>query len=143
MQNWYLMAIATPLFFVAYQTLTKLLPKTTSIFLVNAYASMIGAVIMLGLHLLFSQNKSAALSSRTLWLVVGMGIFISVGNFLIIKTLSSGAPQSAFTSIFNPMYILFGVAAGLLIWHEKLSWPQMAGVALSAVGIILIASFKK
>jgi drug/metabolite transporter (DMT)-like permease len=143
MQNWHILAIAAPFFFVAYQALTKLLPKGTSVFLVNAYASLIGFAVMLVLHFALSANKSAAVAGRTLWLVVGMGLFISVGNFLIIKALSSGAPQSAFTSIFNPMYILFGVAAGLILWHEKLAWPQIVGVVLSAVGIILIASFKK
>ncbi len=58
MFDWKILAIATPLLFVTYQTLSKFLPKDVSVFLVNAYASFIGFLIMLALHLLTSSDKS-------------------------------------------------------------------------------------
>jgi drug/metabolite transporter (DMT)-like permease len=142
MQNWFILAAVAPALFVAYQTLSKLLPKGTSTYLVTAYALAVGALLMLVLHFALSPNKTVGTTTRNLLIVAGMGIFIGLGNFLIIKALASGAPQSAWTSIFNPLYILYGVAVGLLIWHKKLSLPQVGGVALSAAGIILIAYFR-
>jgi drug/metabolite transporter (DMT)-like permease len=143
MQLWQILAMTAPAFFVAYQALAKLLPKDTSVFLVNAYASLIGALIMIGLHFLLSSNKSVDIGWRTVLLALGMGALISIGNFLIIKAFTAGAPQSIFTSIFNPLYVLYAVAVGLLIWHEKLNLPQAGGIALSILGIILVAYFRK
>ena len=98
--SWQALALTAPLLFVAYQTMSKLLPKGTSIFLVNAYASLVGLIIMLSLHFIFSPSKEVGLSSKTLWLALGIGLLISLGNFGIIKAYSLGAPQSLFTPLF-------------------------------------------
>ncbi len=143
MLDWKVLAISVPLFFVGYQTLSKLLPKTVSIFLVNAYASLIGLLIMLTLHFLLSPNKSLALNAKSLPIVIGIGILISLGNFGIIKAYSLGAPQSLFTPIFYIALITYGILFGLLIWHEQVNIPQILGVMLSVVGILMIVFFKK
>jgi drug/metabolite transporter (DMT)-like permease len=59
------------------------------------------------------------------------------------KAYSLGAPQSSFTAIFNPLYIVYGVLFGLIIWHEKLNIYQVAGMGLSILGILLMVYFKK
>ena len=141
--DWKIIAIFAPTFFVAYQALSKLLPKGISAFLVNAYASLIGAVVMLLLHLLFSANKSLALTSKYLYLALGIGVLISLGNFMIIKAYSLGAPQTLFSAIFYPTLIILATLAGLLVWHEKLNLGQSLGIALSIFGILMIFYFKK
>ncbi len=141
--DWKLIAILAPTFFVAYQALSKLLPRDVSTFLVNAYASLIGAVVMLAMHLLFSANKSLALTSKYLSIALGIGLLISGGNYMIIKAYSLGAPQTLFTAVFYPALIIYATLVGLLIWHEKLNIAQGAGITLSLIGILMIFYYKK
>lgn len=141
--NWLLLAISAPIFFVSYQALSRLLPKDLSIFLVNAYASFIGMIFMLIMHFSLSQNKSISIGSRELAISVGIGILISIGNFFIIKAFSLGAPQTLFTAVFNPLYIVYGVLVGLFIWHEKLNIYQIGGILMAISGIVIMAYFKK
>ena len=141
--DWKIIAIFAPTFFVAYQALSKLLPKDISVFLVNAYASLIGAVVMIILHFLFSAQKGFAITSKSLSIALGIGLLISGGNFMIIKAYSLGAPQTLFTAIFYPALIIYATLVGLLIWHEKLYFLQGIGVVLSIVGILMIFYFKK
>lgn len=143
MFDWKILAIFTPFFFVTYQSLSKLLPKGTSTFLVNAYASLVGLIVMLSLHLLFSPNKSLALNTRSAFLALGIGVLISLGNFGIIKAYSLGAPQSQFTPIFYIMLIIYGVLFGVLVWKESLNLVQGLGILLSIVGLFIAFYFKK
>ena len=143
MLDWRILAFFTPFFFVTYQSLSKLLPKDTSTFLVNAYASLVGLIVMLGLHFLLSPNKSLSVAPRSAFLAVCIGVLISLGNFGIIKAYSLGAPQSQFTPIFYIMLIIYGVLFGLLIWKENLNLLQGLGIALSVVGLLIAFYFKK
>lgn len=143
MQTWLIFAIITPLFFVTYQSLSKLLPKDISVFLVNAYASLIGFLVMVLLHFLLSPNKSLALNSKYVPIAISIGILISLGNFGIIKAFNLGAPQSLFSPIFYITLIIYGVIFGLVIWHESLNFPQIIGGLLSIIGILIMLYFKK
>lgn len=141
--DWRIIALIAPLFFVSYQALSKLLPQGISIFLVNAYAGLMGAIVMLVIHLLTATNKSLALSARYLTLAFAIGLFITFGNFVVMKAYALGAPQASFSSIFNPLFIIYGVLFGLLIWHEKLNLGQVGGIILSILGVVAIFYFKK
>ena len=136
--DWKILAISAPLFFVTYQTLSKLLPKDTSSFLVNAYASLAGLIAMLLLHWLTVPNKSIALPQRSLIIALTMGTLIALGNYGIIKAYSLGAPQSIFSPLFYVITIVYGIIFGLLLWHEQLNLIQLLGATLSVIGIILI-----
>lgn len=140
--TWQMIAISAPLLFVTYQSLSKLFPKDISPFLVNFYASAIGAVVMLILFLLTSESKSLALNSKYLPIALGIGILISIGNAAIIRAYGLGAPQSSFTSIFYPLLIVYAVIFGLLFWQEKVNLYQGIGMALSLAGLFLITQFK-
>ena len=142
MIDWRILAIVAPIFFVIYQAFAKLLPKNTSTLLAGAYALAIAAAMMLTLHVLTQDNKSLALPSRTLWLTLGMGAGLALGNFGIIKVLSMGAPQSAFTLLFYITLIAYGIICGLILWHEKLQFVQAVGIALACLGIFLAVYFK-
>jgi len=141
--TWQILAIGVPLLFVIYQSISKLLPSEVSPFLINAYASAIGFFVMLVMYLITSPQKSIALNTKTLWLALGIGFLISVGNAGVIKAYGLGAPQSLFTSIFYPLLIVYALAFGLLFWHEKLNIYQMLGAALSIIGVLLIVYFKR
>lgn len=140
--DWKILAVLTPLLFVTYQSVSKFFPKDAPIFLINAIASLTGAIIMFILHKLTSGN-GANLDAKILPLVILIGILIATGNFLIIKSYSLGAPQSGFTSIFYPLLILYGFVFGLLFWHEKMNLYQVAGMILSFIGVLLMTYFKK
>lgn len=141
--DWKMLAITIPILFVTYQSLSKFFPKTLSIFLVNAYASFVGLIIMLILHLLFSSNKSLMLNTKYIPLAIGIGILISFGNFGIIKAYNLGAPQAFFTPIFYIALIIYGTIFGLLFWHEQLNIPQIIGTVLAIIGVIIVFYFKK
>ena len=141
--DWRILAVVAPLLFVSYQTLSKLFPKDVSVFLINAYASAIGTIVMLILFFLTTKDKSLALGSKYLPLAVGIGVLISFGNAAVIKAYGLGAPQSAFTGTFYPLLIVYGLIFGLLFWHERLNWYQSLGIALVLIGMFLIIFFKR
>ena len=140
--TWQFLAITVPLLFVIYQSFSKLLPKDLSVFLVSAYASLMGFFVMLLMHLLLSNNKSIVLSLKYLPLVLGIGALIAIGNAGIIKAYWLGAPQSAFTSLYYPLLIVYGVLFGILFFGEKLNWYQVVGLLLIFIGLVAINHFK-
>jgi len=141
--NWPILAVIAPLCFTIYQSLIKLLPPGISIFLVNAYAFLIGSFIMLSIHLLAVNNKTLSLSFKSFYLTLGIGILVTFGNFLIIKCFVLGASQSIFAIIFNTLYIIYGILFGILFWQEKLNFYQIGGILLTIIGIIIVFHFKK
>ncbi len=143
MLDWKILAVSVPLLFVTYQTLSKFLPKDISVFLVNAYASFIGFLIMLTLHLLTSQDKSLILGLKYLPIAIGIGALIGIGNYGIIKAYTLGAPQSLFTLLFYVALIIYGVIFGFIIWHEKLNFLQIIGMLMAIGGLFIIVYFKK
>ena len=140
--SWIPFAILVPLMFVIYQGVSKLLPNNISVFLVNAYASLVGAIIMFIIYFTTSSNKSIYLNSKNLTLAILIGIFIVFGNFFIIKVYSLGAPQSLFSTIVYTLLVVFGTIAGVLVWQEKINIWQFVGILLSIAGIILVFYFK-
>ncbi|MDP2648434.1 MAG: EamA family transporter [bacterium] len=140
---WQVLAVSIPLLFVAYQALSKLLPSTTSAFLVNAYASAIGAAIMLTLYFLTSAEKSLSIDARSLSIALGIGALISIGNAGIIQAYLWGAPQSSFTAIYYPLLVIYALVVSIIIWHEKLNWYQIVGILFALVGIVLIVYFRR
>ncbi len=140
--TWTTFAILAPIMFVVYQALSKLLPAGTSTFLINAYASIVGAILMFAAHLFISTNKSFALTPKQTYLAILIGLFICLGNFFIIKAYSLGAPQAAFSAIMYPLLIILATLIGIFVWHEKLNVFQMIGIVLSVVGIVMVFYFK-
>jgi len=141
--DWRVLAIITPLLFVTFQALSKTLPKGVSIFLVNAYASFIGALIMLTLHFMTSKDKTALLEPKVIPKALAIGALIALGNFGIIKAYSLGAPQSLFTILFYVSLIIYGILFGLIFWHEHLNAVQIFGILLAITGIFITVHFKK
>ncbi|MCA9327795.1 EamA family transporter [Candidatus Saccharibacteria bacterium] len=142
--QWLPIAFIAPLLFALYQALSKILPKGTSSYLVNAYASLVGLVLMLALYFLTQRGEvSLKLSPKALYLTIAMGVLISLGNYAIIKAYSLGAPQAQYTAIMYSTLIVYGLLIGLLAFHEKLHLPQLLGVFLAGIGLFLIAYFRK
>ncbi len=141
--NWIVFAIIAPLFLSGYQALSKLLPKKTPVFLVSFYIYALATLFFLILHLIGSSNKSFSLSFKYAPIVIGIAAFLTIANYSIVKAYTLGAPQSSFSAIFNPLYIIFGLFLGVIIWQEKLNLYQALGVALSLIGMMLVIYFKK
>lgn len=140
--DWKILAIFTPILFVIYQSLSKFVPKGAPIFLISAVASFVGAITMFILHKL-SPGQAGSIDMKLWPIIILIGVLVSVGNFLIVKAYSIGAPQSGFSSIFYPTLIIYAVVFGLLFWHEKLNVYQALGIILSIVGTLLVVYFKK
>lgn len=143
MLDWRILAVTVSLLLATFQTLSKFLPKGTSVFLVNAYASAVGFFLMLTLHLLTATNKSVFLNTKSTLLAIGIGLLIGLANYGVIKAYSIGAPQSIFTPILYVVVIVYGILFGFLLWHEKIDLFQFLGILLSVVGIIIIIHTKK
>jgi drug/metabolite transporter (DMT)-like permease len=143
MLDWKILAVAGPLLFATYQSIAKLLPKNSPVYLINAYAFIVGSFFMLLLHFLLSRNKSVSLSSRSFIIAIGIGLLLSLGNFTIIKAYNLGAPQSIYSIIAYVILICFGILFGVLFWHEKITLPIIFGTVLSIAGILIIVYYKK
>lgn len=142
--SWLPLAFIAPLLFAIYQALSKLLPKGTSIYLVNAYASLIGLLLMIALYFATSHGiKTVRLSPKAFYLAFGIGLLISLGNYGIIKAFSLGAPQSQFSAIMYPLLITYALIIGLLVFHEKLHMIQLLGIILAGAGLFLIVYYRK
>jgi len=128
---------------VSFQSLVRLLPKDTSVFLVNAYAAAVSMIIMITLHLVTQTDKSIHLGSRALMLSLGIGVLIGLGNFGVIKALSLGAPQSMFTPLFYIALIIYGVMFGILFFKDSFNILQSLGLLVAITGIVMIFYFKK
>ncbi|MBI4067107.1 EamA family transporter [Candidatus Gottesmanbacteria bacterium] len=143
MPSWIILTIISTIFFSFYQALAKLIPKNIPVFLAASYAFFFGSMVLVVIHLLTSANKSILINEKNIPLLIGVGALVSIGNFFLIKAYSVGAPQSGFVAIFNPASVTFGVLLGLILWQEKLTLGQIAGIFFSIIGILLIISFKK
>lgn len=143
MLDWKVYALTTPIFFVGYQSLAKLLPRDVSVFLITAYAMGMGFVIMLMLHFISSTTKSGQLQAKHLLLALGIGTLISFGNWGIIKAYGLGAPQSLFSPVFYVALIVYGIIFGLFFWQERLNLPQAGGILLACTGIAITMYFRK
>ena len=99
---------------------------------------------MLALYFLTSGDvKSLRLSPKAFYLAIGIGLLISIGNFVIIKAFSLGAPQSQFSAIMYPALISYSLIIGLIAFHEKLHIAQLFGIILAGTGMFLIVYFRK
>jgi drug/metabolite transporter (DMT)-like permease len=141
--DWRLLAFTVPLMFVSFQSLSKLIPKSTSSFLVTCYALVVGAVLMLSFFLATSADKPLRLTGKSLALAIGIGALLGLGNYGVIKAYSLGAPQSTFTPLMYVILIVYGIIFGYLFFHEKLHMMQLAGVIIALVGVFMIVHFKK
>jgi uncharacterized membrane protein len=143
MLDWKLFAILAPLFFASFQSISKLLPKQTPPLLVGAYSSLVAFIVLFTLHLLLSTTRSLSINSKSLLIIIIIGVLIGLGNFSIFKAYNLGAPQSIFTLIAYVLLIIFGIIFGIIFWQEKLSASQMLGAFLSIIGLLIIIYYRK
>ena len=140
MESWKILAIFTPLLFVTYQTLSKYFPKDAPLLFITALSSLVGAAVLFFIHML--SHEKVVLSNNSIIIAVAIGILVSVGNFFIMKAYAWGAPQSSFSTIFYPLFILYSIIFGIFLWHEGLSVPQIAGIILIFGGLGLVMFYR-
>jgi drug/metabolite transporter (DMT)-like permease len=143
MLDWKMLAVVGPLFFAIYQSLAKMLPKGTSTLVAGAYTFLLCSVLIFLANFIFSSNKSIVLTSKSIPVIVGMAVFLSLGNLSLISAYSLGAPQSIYSIIAYTVLILLGILFGALFWQEKLTTPVIFGTILSIAGILIIIYSRK
>lgn len=113
----------------------KQIPYTSSLFIVFIIAFLISIITLI---ILFITRKS-----KFEWINVFCGLLLGMANFgnilFYIKAHQSLASQpSVVFSAMNIGVILMGSLVGILIFRERLSRLNYAGIALAVVSIILV-----
>lgn len=122
---------------VVYHLAQKSVPERAAPFAVIALAYLVGFVCAAGVAL----GTGAAVSEtvRTAWkpaVVLGLGaLTIEVGYLLAYRI---GWPVSTVSLIVNVTVATVLLGVGLMVYREALSGVQWTGVALCALGLVLL-----
>ncbi|MFN8413289.1 MAG: multidrug efflux SMR transporter [Anaerolineales bacterium] len=68
-------------------------------------------------------------------IVVAVGYGVS---FYLLSNVLKVMPIGVTYAIWSGVGIVLTVLAGILLWHEKLDWAKMTGIALIILGIIFV-----
>jgi transporter family protein len=68
----------------------------------------------------------------------GVGITFSLVTLGLYASFGAGAPISLASPLIRLSGLLFASAAGILVFHEPLSWRYVLGILLSCGGVYLI-----
>ena len=133
---WWVPTLGAALFFGAYQTSGKVLFAGQVPTLVTAYALLAATAVMFGVHFATAQNKSIVISPSFAVRELATGLFLALGNYMLIAALSYGR-QTDFTALYTPSLLVLGVLAGKLISHEAVSLRQFIAVAVMGGAMVV------
>lgn len=99
-----------------------------------------GAAFTISLLLYFCFQKAGAptLNSNGILFALLAGISIGVANFAAFGVYKSGIPVSIAVPLTRTAVALGAVVLGIILFSEKLSLMNLAGITLSIVSIVLL-----
>ena len=112
---------------------------------VNSFASLVvsytvAAVLSVAMFFITAENKNlVAELSKTNWTALALGIAIVALEFGYICIYRAGWKISVATLIANISLACVLLVVGVLLYKEVISLKQVAGIIISAAGLILIA----
>ena len=112
---------------------------------VNPFASLavsyaIGTVFSVIMFYITSDNKNIiAEVSKTNWTALALGVAIVALEFGYICIYRAGWKISVATLIANISLACVLMIVGILLYKESISLRQIIGIAISAIGLVLIA----
>jgi len=85
------------------------------------------------------RNRAAAVAAmRGHWpLAIAVGLLSPLGYILVLGALSLGAPVSIVAPA-REMSMMIGALFGMLILHERVGAPRLAGCAVLLGGVLLL-----
>ncbi|MEA4888365.1 MAG: EamA family transporter [Clostridiaceae bacterium] len=100
----------------------------------NGATSLSAAVILL------LWGGISSVSSFTVVLGIAFGIVTALQQISCLKAMERGS--WAYTSVIISLSTLIPALSGMLFWNERISWPQIAGLAMMAGCLILSADYR-
>jgi len=139
MNAWYWYAVSAAILYGFHQVFTKLAAERISDglggFVVEATAAL--TILLYLAWLRFGGKWNQTTSAPGVWYSVLTGICVGAGTIVFFLLFQKGGPLSAV-----PMVLAGGAAlmaiVGILFFREPASWPRLAGVVLSLVGLFLL-----
>ncbi len=113
------------------------LPKGTSTLTVLSYGLALATAILFVLNQIFGSDKSLAIHGKALLLMFCIGTCLAIANFAVLWAFRHGAPQSGFTAVYNPTFLIVGIVIGLVIWHERPTPVQLLGLGVILGGVLI------
>jgi uncharacterized membrane protein len=128
---------------VVYSLAQKFLPKDINPFMVLVVVYTIAGSISLGLAFSFRVVSLAEVSStvgKLNWAVLLLGLAIVGIEFGYLMAFRSGWKISAVALVGNVMASLLLVPLGLMLLKEQIKVPNLIGIALCLIGLVLALS---
>ena len=123
-----------------YNISTKSTPSNVNSFASLAVSYAIGMVFSVIMFYITSDNKNIiAEVSKTNWTALALGIAIVALEFGYICIYRAGWKISVATLIANISLACVLMIVGVLLYKETISLKQIAGIFISAIGLVLIA----
>ena len=139
MTGWFGYAVGAAIFYGLHQVFTKLASTGASDglggFVVEATAASTIALYLIYLRCFGTWNQHIN-TSGTIY-SVATGVCVGVGTILFFQLFAAGGPLSAVPAVLAVGAAIM-VLAGVLIFHEALTWERSLGIGLSIVGILLL-----
>jgi bacterial/archaeal transporter family protein len=139
MVPWFWSALAAAVFYGLHQVTTRLastrIGEGVGGFLVEASAALTILVYLIGLRLAGHRNQMVTASG--VWYSLLTGLLVGLGTLAFFLLFQQGGPLSVVPAVLAGGAALMAVA-GILFFHETLSWSRLLGIVLSIAGLFLL-----
>lgn len=138
--SWLPLALLTALCLAGYHFFLKLaanhLPPAVGAVVLQLVAAGLGGAWLLKLKL---AGQPLPVTGRGLGLAVLAGVGVGLAEILTFVVFQRGVPASVGTPVLVGGSVLLTAVLGLVVLRETLSLPQVGGLLLIVVGIVLLA----
>lgn len=139
MISWFWYAVAASILYGAHQIFTRLASERIGDglggFIVEATAALTILCYLLALRLTGRWHQP--FSSAGFWYSALTGLCVGMGTVAFFLLFQRGGPLSSVPAILAGGAALMAVA-GIVFFHEGVSWPRLAGVVLALAGLLLL-----
>ncbi|RYE25064.1 MAG: hypothetical protein EOP51_05360 [Sphingobacteriales bacterium] len=137
--NWLTYALLTLVLYATHDIILKQLSANSnavvSAFVINLSAAVVVLIILLS-GLVAKTEVVPGVKDIGIMSVAGVALGLATVTFMY--SFSKGGEFSIVMPLVYIGIIAIGVLAGYLLFKEQISWKQLAGIALSCVGIYLM-----
>lgn len=141
MISWFWYAAGAAVLYGLHQIFTKMASRGIGDglggFIVETTAAMTIALYLIGLKASGRWNQPVSVPG--IFYSVLTGLCVGVGTIFFFVLFQKGGPLSAVPAILAGGAALMAIA-GFFFFKELLHWPQLLGVGLSIIGLILLKS---
>lgn len=139
--NWLFYSLLTILLYSIHDILLKKLSASPNASLASLIINASAAIVLLVMVAInyVKQKTGINILPKEGMLMIGAGAALGLATVTFIQAFSQ---QGAFSVVVPTVYIgiiLISVIAGYLLFQEVISYKQLAGIALSCVGLYLLA----